>query len=247
MKKLSIATAGAALLVLGTVGTAQADIVEFNLSGTLSSGFYDPFNRLGSVRAGDVFTGNFSIDDQFTNDLAGAPCPGPVENCGRYAAAITNFNFQVGDFAFRLSDLSSTQAREVVLLDNTLPPYPQQDIFYIVINERPGLSAQYIRVSGTDPSANALNSGALVGFNPGLFTNQPANVAFSYVDSTPGNNPLYFGVDNIRIEAVPEPSGGTELFALGALGAIIFGQRVRTRIARSNRNKGATNASRSSL
>lgn len=248
MKNLSIATAGAALFVLGTVGTpAQAAIVEFNLSGTLSSGFYDPFNRLGAVRPGDVVTGDFSIDDQFANDLAGQPCPGPVEACGRYMAAINDFNLQVGNFAFRLSDVASAQAEEVVLLDNLLPPYNPDDLLFIVINERSGLSGQYIRLNGIDPSGNALNSAALVGFNPALFTNPPASVILSYADNTPGSNPLNFGVDNLRIEAVPEPSGGTELLALAALGASIFGRRVRTRIARSNCNRGATDASPPSL
>lgn len=250
MKKLSSATASAALLVLGTVGTApaQAALIQFDFSGTLLSVFNDPSNQLGSVRAGDAVTGNFTINDQIPNVLAGQPCLGPVQGCGLYPGAINDFNFQVGTFAFDLSDLATVVTREALLLNNFLPPSPPGDQFSVIIDEdeRAIDQARLIRLIATDPSANALNSVALGGLGLSGFTNLPTNFLF-YQDSRPGSDPLNFTADNIRIEAVPVPSNGTDLLALAALGGIIFGRRLRTRVAYSNCDRVATDASRNSL
>ena len=208
MTKLSITTAGAALFVLGIVGIApaQAAILGFNLSGTLAPGFNDPFGQLGSVKTGDPVTANFTINDQALNDLSGQPCPGPVQSCGRYAGAISDFNLQVGKLSFRLSDLPSVDVKEAVLLNNFLPPYPPQDVVFIVIAEKPDLQGSYIRFTGIDTSSNALSSSELVGFDPSLLTNPPANVVLSYADNRPGSESLSFQTENIKINAVPEPS-----------------------------------------
>lgn len=217
--KIQLKFAGVlALFLASLVLNAQATILTYNFSGTMTS-VASPLQTV--LPSGQTFTGTFSIDDS-TGDASSDP------TLGLYFGALTAFSVQVGTSLF-----GGTNGAYEVYDQN---PTPSVDRVYVTNSQNvtgpspSGLNLNFIRINFAGPGNLNLVSNDTIASTIANLQNFPSiEIQFAYFPPNFSFVSNAFGTVDQISSTVPEPNS-MALMALGfALIAIVRRKKVQAK------------------